>query len=468
MKLHRTAAFLLSLCLLATPALHAQSCAAYERELELYFYEYRPGMDLDQTRIERLRLQCGTPTPKLELIYFYFRAAHALYANPGDRRALEDAIYFYDQCAAHFDYFLDAGAGDQLFFERFYQEADILEQRIAQEARRQNFRRENRYYGDHEVAAVNWLGSQRGVQAPAPNLRTTQAQDEGAFVKHYLRDGHYVALDAPDEGVAKPRCRCGEESTAQRVASTETFGYVGQVADLNIIEYLHFRQSGAGFTYPVAEETGATLRIATTEPTRGMPADYRAMTNVMDQLSLRVGPGTSSPEVARLGFGQIVAVVDETLPLTSYGKTYVQVRTHDGHTGWVDRAALVAEGQVAVLVQDVRGYPALMDRSDRNALIFRAGELVVLADTRREGTTDWVQVVGRNAEKTAWLMGIDALSIEELDLQIGEAMYLAIHEASLYARKARLEAIRQLPGYAQSELAPVVEYYLRQLYAYNS
>lgn len=452
----------------------AQGCTAFERELEAWLRNYQPGQGVNVPRLERIRAQCTSPSDKLELIYYYLRACDALYQPGRDMRlAYEDATHYYDLCATYFPYLIEAPAADEDFSAYFFARAEGFEQTLRQAARQLGLRPENRYYGE-TAAAEAWRAHKEGLQSET-NMRTRgQGGDQAAFQKNVLRQGQYIShlpSESDPNGTSRGGTNLRTTGQDRQVNTAEAYGFVGQVSDLNIFSYLAWNQDREP-VFPVAEEPGAAelSRLpgpATPAPQPAYTAEDRpTLISAFDRLSLRAAPGDNAVELAVLGFGQTAFPVASTQAVRSQDRTYIQVQLSDGRTGWIDSGRAILDGHIAVLTRSLRGYPISTDRtSDRGALLFQGGEIVILEDARQQNGIDWVKVVSRNAQKHAWIAGIDGLSIEDLDLEIGQALYLASLENSLFARKARLEAIRQWPGYRQSPLAPVVEQQLQQLYA---
>ena len=138
----------------------------------------------------------------------------------------------------------------------------------------------------------------------------------------------------------------------------------------------------------------------------------------------------------------------------------MKVEVRGGTTGWVPSEAIVQRGELAVLLENTRGFPKInMRNNDRNAVLFKAGELVILEDYR-EGM---VKAVSRNGQKSAWIQSLGNISIEEEDLQIATLLHTALNTYSDRDLRSQLEAIKYVPGYATSPLSRIVEDNIRYL-----
>ncbi|MEO1448750.1 MAG: hypothetical protein AAFV07_04435 [Bacteroidota bacterium] len=480
---------------LSTPSLRAQGCLVFERQLETYFLNYKTDQSIDLRKIETAWEKCARPSDKMKLICFYFRSAHALYdAQLSAVEAYEDASYYYDIAARDFDALLKLDRKEKRFVDLYFSRADELEETLRQEAKRLRYREEDRYYGEtksapawrKEIIGANASGSSRGMER----------QESPLFRKRSYRNGRYVDVRPGSRGNRTLATR-GQTSLSRRMAgpaapqAAEEFGYVGSVGEINLINYLrHSRGTEAAPTdrtedlfdadaankrraAPVEEPLvytpseayiPASLDNAWVMDMDGGQGYYVPWLNAVEGTALRISAGDQSPEAAILAFGEVVAVTTPVQVVRHPAGTYMQVQTENGARGWVRQDNFVESGKLAVVTQNARGYLNAYTRQDRNAVLFTAGELVILEAARQ----DWVRLVNRNLEKRGWITGLDYLSIDELDLRIGMEMYLANRESSLFTRRARLEAIRNWQGYERSELRPAVEAQIQAATAYHS
>ncbi|RMG75897.1 MAG: hypothetical protein D6722_00265, partial [Bacteroidetes bacterium] len=410
---------------------YAQGCTAYERELESWLRAYDVGQGVNVPRLERIRAQCPTSSDKLELIYYFLRAADALYQPARDMRlAYEDATHYYDLCATYFSYLVEAPSWESDFAAYFFSQANHLEQDLQQAARQLGLRPQNRFYG--ETAAAEAWRTYQAAQQPTAHMRT-RGQEQDAFQKNTLREGQYVMAPAPQPQSYGPSRGAQPDQRVAAPEVAEPYGFVGQISDLNIFTYLAWNQS-KDIPYPVAEEPlpdelarrASPGREPVPDPAPDLsPSDNQmVMVSAFDRLSMRVSPGDNAAEAASLRFGEEVFPLADVQSVRSQDRTYIKVQRADGRAGWVDQMGLIPDGHLAVLTRSQRGYPVSSERtSDRGGIILEAGELVVLEDAREQDGIDWVKVVSRNAQKRAWIAGIEGLSIEPLDLEIAQELY---------------------------------------------
>ena len=203
---------------------------------------------------------------------------------------------------------------------------------------------------------------------------------------------------------------------------------------------------GSGSTSANARTRGADNTATFVSETVTVQPDI--FVNVGNGLSLTNRPGKSSPEIARLGYGEAVYRVANVSPSFQQGEQYVQVQTINGQVGWVPQSMLVMDGRLAVVVNTVNGIT-----NDARQVTFFPAEPIVLA--RYENGR--ALVVGMNGEKSGWIADLSALSISEEDLQIASMIAEAMGYTSIYARQAKLLEIQRHPAYFQSPLSAVVD-----------
>ena len=432
---------LLGFLLCAFPS-SAQDCTAYEKELEEYFLAHQADDKLNISRIEDVYKACSMPSDKMELIYYYFQAVHAINSAPNsyrDYRTYEAATFFYDQAAQYFPYLIQVGREEDTFVETYFAKAFVLEQWLQQQARKLRYSPENRYYGELEGEVWARAGDTRG----SGQKRGADAE-EVDFKRKFRQDGQYIDELPP---------------YYETSAGWEAFGYVGSVEDLTLIDYLDWQRRdirpGQEFGDPDFLYSDPYEWISSLHAT---PGAYVPLMSIQDEGYLRQLPNSQSAVVAKVGFGEVLARVTGDMPVYHNEVTFLPVLNELGQRGWIDRNRIVEEGRLAVCITNTSAYQQINARSDRNAVLFFAGELLVL-----EGARDnWIRVVGRNARKRGWIAGPDILSIDPVDLFIGNLMYRALQYDSSVNRINKLEEIRQVPGFYESGLSPYVERLINQ------
>ncbi len=437
----------------------AQTCSGYERELEEYFYNFQPGTNsLDIRQVEMVYARCPQPTPKMALVYYYLKSMDIWYADYlSDEAAYHDARYFYEKAAAYFAYLVDAPQEESFFVNLYFDRAQSLQ---------------------------NQLGIDQIDIQPLPT-QPSQTRGDARIAEPYQYQWHKFTPDRKEgnnstyrtRGMAdnsldqstlrKSEYRNGEyqevsrSASAEQVVEGETYGAVGSLSSLNAYDYLRFRKDWEKQTMRsqdivnnpsdgvnLTRGDNANARLAQQS---NASATYKGLICIYDNAVVRTKPGETASPIGLVRFGEAVAYVQNQNPVKEAGNVYYSVRMQNGQLGWMVSHALVADGRLAVITETAKGYLSANPETarDRNMIIFVPGELVVL-----EGVSgDYIRIVSRDAQKRAWVRGIGELSIDEMDILIGEKMYEASRQNSISMRKAILQGVRNLPGFEQSELA---------------
>ena len=446
---------LLSFCV--NLAGQAQNCLAYEKELEEYFISHQLGEKINFRYLERTRWKCDYPTPKLDLIYYYFKAIGVL-GNSGypSQDAYEAATRYYDECATNFPYLLKESSSSR-FTNMFFDRAENLESRLALVANQLNYYPEDRKYG--QLADGSWV--KRGGDDPQ-NLQTARrisSPSNTDFVKKFYHKGKYVnkrqnpVFNGPTRG-----------------NNGEFYGYVGDLTELNPVSYFRWmRSQQRDYTLNTERQPqevgtrGMNRRVAPVrEESMHSPygddwvtelsSAFQPMLSIYHNQSILTKPGKDGEELDMIKFGEVVARLAGDSPIMKDGEGFIQIRNRTGVVGWVKEKNMVADGKIAVFTGATSGYMSLTSRLDRNGVIFQKGELIILEAVR----DDWVRVVTRNEEKRGWVYGIETLSIDPNDVEIAELIHSAYQDPSSYGRLVKLESIKLIPGFENSELAPFV------------
>lgn len=431
--------------------LKGQGCAAIEREFQSYFMDYQMGGELDIRYLDKVYAKCPRPTQKLDLIYFFLKATDAYYNERlSDHEAYEDATYYYDLSAKNFDYLTRPTRSDNKLAEKFFANADEFEFFLQQQADRLAYERENRYYGENQEEP-NWVKKgPKGIEMIEPETRGQKKEkEEDRFEKKYYQNGQYVDL----EPVKEPNpFRDGATADTE---DGESYGSLGTVSEVNPINYLKWIRKWKKET-PFVNDSDLLEESLESQ-------DYTASICMFDRLPLRPEPGERSEIVDLVEFGEVVARMDKEPAVNKDGKSYVIVRTESGRIGWVEKGALIRDGVLAVITQNTRGFLQTNVRADRNAILFNSAELVVLEGNQGE----WIRVVTRNGIKEGWLRGISHLSIDDFDIDIALMIYDAMLQPNSKLRRSKLEKIRQVEGFYESELASEVLQLIEESYTYN-
>ncbi|MDX1906825.1 MAG: SH3 domain-containing protein [Bacteroidia bacterium] len=461
MRYHLTGFMLLALLIGAALPSHSQNCTVLERQMEILFTSWQPGAITPLRQVEELHQACQAPSDKMELVYYFFQAADAQqrisrYGNESYRRA---AQAYYD-ASRYFDWLVRAPEPESLFVSIYFARAQSLEAGIENERRRLNlpvYRPDTRASGT--TAGWNKPGPPRPT--PGSELGDSRSQDAGRVrVETFSKTG-------PARHPLEP-CRCPQP---------DSFGVVGRIDSLTIFAYIHSLRKNTptptpGYAPAAAMATRSAERgvvIPTYEtPDDGMPDTwidaltpdgmaYMPMLSAYDPAIVRLTPGMTGTEVVRVRFGELVARYADEKAISAGGRNWIKVRTQGGYTGWVEQQALVEDGAMAVITRQVPGY-AQPASQERQAMWFMPGEAIIL----ERASGDYVRVITRNGTKRGWVRGIEALSIDETDIKIGQRLQEALVTPSLPLRKSNLERLRFLPGYDQSELKPAIESIIQQ------
>lgn len=442
----------------------SKECLGYEKELEGYLFDYKSGEMVNIPLLQNLYRRCNNPSPKFEMIYYYFLAVDAYHTDEfTDEEAYDRASDFYERSAAFFSEF--NWNSKERFIQNFYTRAEGLEVVLTDLAYDLGYDGRRRYIQSSYIANGSpWKKSNivRFSNSIAASDRGQRQLDErpGTFSKSY-RDG--------DE--YKPYPNFVPNPNYDK--DGEPYGFVGNISEVNPIGYLaylgeHSQNNDQEYLYTYSDEKEAAL-ASNARYSRGNYSQSRGQDQplaegdyigINDRIALADRPGASSSTGDYLGFGEYAYRVSSERPVSNGGKTFLKVEVAGGKTGWIPAEKIVEKGKLAVLLENTRGIPRINIRSnDRNAILFKAGELVVLQDYR-EGM---VKAVNRNGTKSAWIKDVSNLSIEEEDIQIASLLHVALSNYTNRDLRSQLEAIKYVPGYPESPLSRIVEDNIRLL-----
>ncbi|MDX2248772.1 MAG: hypothetical protein SF052_18440 [Bacteroidia bacterium] len=462
------------------PGIYAQSCVAYEREMQEYFLSYESGDPIDMDYLERMKWRCDVPTPKMELVYYFFKSAEAFRSERlSDREAYDQATYYYDLCARNFSWLTKAGYEDSEFTERFFDKAEGLETALATLAYDLKYYPENRKYGEMDD---NDLWAKKEI-TPNPRSESSRGMDDPAtpeFDKRYVYQGKYV--DEPAYELARPRIENGEP-----------YGWVGTLDEIDPINYVKWEHARQEMVYErpfegVARSASegiysdysyipeqSTYREAAPAPAPTATPYYlndewvEALENQGTQMYVYVSsrdlcpvyaePGAFSRQVAFLSFGETVVQIkgENTKPVQRDGFNYMPVITSKNQRGWVELSTIVRDGRLATFTSATRGFVNINPNtseaertSDRNAILFQAGELVILTGINKTN----VKVLSQSRDKEGWLSATTTLSIDPLDVHVAFRMQEAMKMPA--ARDQQEALVRLSREYPDSALTPAI------------
>ncbi|MEZ4828200.1 MAG: SH3 domain-containing protein [Bacteroidia bacterium] len=481
----------------------AQNCLSYERELEQYFLSYQSGDRVDLDYIERMKWRCDQPTAKMELIYYFFKSVVAFRSeNLSDREAYEQATYYYDLCAKNFPWLTRAGNSEAAFTEMFFEKAEGLEAALATLAYELKIYPESRKYGETDDNSV-WSKNDIAPLNPASgeNSRGMDDPASGSFDKKYVYQGKYVNenYEAP-----RPRIENGEPyGWVGNLGTIDPINYVKWNQTRSDYEWTTRSADTDGASYRTAEPAvvydpyilnqpavtydpsastyrsdGSNYREAYAAPAPAVSASdpyylndewveklEKSGTPILvyvsnrDLCPLYAEPGAFGRQIGFLSFGETVAQIkgENNKPTQRDGFNYLPVVNDKGQKGWVELSTVVRDGRLATFTKATRGYVNVNSNTsetertaDRNAILFQAGELVVLTGINKTN----VKVLSQTRDKEGWLSSTESLSIDPLDVHVAFQMQEAMKQPA--ARDQQQALIRLSQEYPDSELTPVV------------
>ncbi|MEZ4771654.1 MAG: hypothetical protein R3D00_00645 [Bacteroidia bacterium] len=506
---HRFVSVILLLILCGFGAgLYAQSCIAYEREMEQYFLSYESGDPVDMDYLERLKWRCDAPTQKMELVYYFFKSAVAFRSERlSDKEAYEQATYYYDLCARNFPWLVKAGSADATFTEKFFEKAEGLETALATLAYDLRYYPETRKYGEIDDKDIWSKKDIEPLTRPDVVSRGMDDPAENTFDKKYVYQGKYV--DEPAYELARPRIENGEP-----------YGWVGTLDEIDPINFVKWQQTRQDMVNTWDVDGGAIASRGQVAPvydpyilnnnqtqlydpsasyrTEGSyreaaPAISSAPASVADPYYLNdewveklekrgIGmyvyvsnrdlcpvyaeAGAFGRQIGYLSFGETVVQIkgENNKPVQRDGFNYLPVQTGKNQTGWVELSTVVRDGRLATFTKATRGFVNVNANtsesertSDRNALLFQAGELVILTGINKTN----VKVLSQSRDKEGWLSSTETLSIDPLDVHVAFRMQDAMKQPS--AKDQQNALIRLSQDYPDSALTPAVVAKIQEL-----
>lgn len=496
---------LLMLCGLGA-GLSAQNCVAYEREMEQYFLAYESGDPVDMDYLERLKWRCDAPTQKMELVYYFFKAAVAFRSERlSDQQAYEQATYYYDLCARNFPWLVKSGASEAAFTERFFEKAEGLESALATLAYDLRYYPETRKYGEIDSKDIWSKKDVEPLTRPAEVSRGMGDPVENSFDKKYVYQGKYV--EEPAYELARPRIENGEP-----------YGWVGTLDEIDPINFVKWQQTRQDMVNPwdmdgaaiasrgqevpvydpyilndqpqtydpsISYRTEGVYREAAAAPAPTVAAadpyylndewveklekqgvSMSVYVSNRDLCPVYAEPGAFGRQIGFLSFGETIAQIkgENNKPVQKDGFNYMPVLTGKNQTGWVELGTIVRDGRLATIISATRGYVNVNANtsesertSDRNSILFQPGELIILTGINKTN----VKVLSQSRDKEGWLSSTETLSIDPLDVHVAFRMQDAMKQPS--AKDQQNALIRLSQDYPDSALTPAVVAKIRDL-----
>ncbi|MEO0468290.1 MAG: hypothetical protein AAF206_01620 [Bacteroidota bacterium] len=516
---------LVMLCSMPTQSAFGQRCVGYEQQLETYFINYEPGTPVNIRIIESVYIRCDQPTAKMKLMYYFFRSVNSFLSDElSDEAAYQDARYFYQKAAAHFDYLVDAGPAEETFATLYFDRAYDLEESLGIG------------YIDPADLATNSRGAagQRSRSAsddiwvkrnpqPTPSgqsrdMGRRKVAEEATFSKRFHNGNGYTSAPAEPSFSGSTRGAANPANRRQReipVDANDPYGDVGDLGELSPREYLRYAKDwnfddGSGVEREVYVDNGEEAAFES----NSTKERFREEVSRTAGQTRGARPTESNFRRAAVDARQTQErIVNEPAVDRVTYTTFDDLINYSAYTCILDRAAILYQPKAgsqsvsSVVFGDevarVAGKEPVHSGSDvfvqvklrngqagwinRAALVGEGRVAAITGNTRafrnmpastardrnavllKAGeqvvleTMDgaWIRVISRNAEKQGWVDGIDNLSIDAVDVEIANRLYRLRRINNLRLRQQQLEDITRLQGFNQSELAGLVREMIR-------
>jgi hypothetical protein len=518
----RAAVSLLIGILLGMSSLFAQSpCAAYEREMELYFYVYQPGERPQMRWVDQAWQQCSQPTAKMRLMYHYFKAMLALYQRQAvNPQSYRDASLHFDLASRHLPTLRDMPESDRNFATLYLDRYEALDKTLGAQAEVLSLSREQPLPAlESDVWESEWAKEEslpsrssaeagRNTNYPAvPSVRSSgSTRPPSGYDKSYYYEDTY---QSDDPWKYQSQAVAPNEQPPSRDRYREPYGQVGALQVISMREYLAWRgESSRGnpsssYTSPSSPRrenlplVGLEDLFATPEPSfrdYGNPRGANRAPSSQEKLAY-ASPTTGekveitirkpSAWVDQLGQGYVPAAnLYDPLPLRTTPNINAPVAQFVAFGEPMARAntgqVVVAAGMPFVQVRTKGGQAgwaelsALLDGGREAVLIeptkayakatknsnfspLPMGELVVLAETKG----NWVKVFTRNGEQELWVPSARSLSLNPVDIALAEYLLEASKMPTSDRVRKLMMSARSLEGFSSSPLSPLVEQQMR-------
>lgn len=181
------------------------------------------------------------------------------------------------------------------------------------------------------------------------------------------------------------------------------------------------------------------------------PPSQNAYLCAKSSLKVSVSPGNNSEVIGYIFFGE------EVMPAGNAtfrnGTSFIEIRTTDNRSGWVEESALVKDGGLIVFTASGNIYPSPDFNTPLYQTSFQQGDMAILVDFQDE----WMRLIGSTEGKEGWVNGLDKVSIDPADISIGKLLLEAERERDPVRKRQLLEGIRNFPNFFSSPLAITVD-----------
>lgn len=183
------------------------------------------------------------------------------------------------------------------------------------------------------------------------------------------------------------------------------------------------------------------------------------LTSVWDATTVFDQPDQASRALETLAFGEQIESSGEEAYNKVEQTNYLKVQTRSGKVGWVNNFDVIKDGVIGIMVDDGLIFRRPGTPSTVSLDYFEAGEMVVVADV----SAQWVNLITKNRVKSGWIQGVDKVSIETSDVQIGALLHQVLAEPDQNTRTSLMKELLALANESDSELYPLVEQHWREL-----
>lgn len=419
-------------------SVQAQSCDIFEAEMKSYFDKYSADTENYSRVMENYWAKCPKPTPAMNLIYFYSKAAYQLktYQRSNYKRsAFEEARENFYLASKDFQILRIKRYSGDPFWEKLNQKYVELESTLSGTDPYRRYRSEKfRPKLESGESSTGFVKSDWRLNLSQGTSRAAENPNRKSFEKKYrYRDG-YVDKIPTDK-----------ENPSSKDDEKDEYGIVGQVDKLTLMEYLDWlsknKSKGPELVY-----YDATAWISK------LGDGYEVVVNGMDSLVIRSLPGAMGKKLGSVKFGDALAKFANADPVYSSDVTFIKVQTETGQVGWVPQIATVPNGAIAAIIESVVASVSPGSRLDRGRFILSIGDLVVLSQERG----DYIQIVTRNMGSVGWINANKGWSIIYDDVAIAMMYHEAMKLPYLVQRLRELQAITLYEGFYESPLSELV------------
>lgn len=181
----------------------------------------------------------------------------------------------------------------------------------------------------------------------------------------------------------------------------------------------------------------------------GAPQDLYCL---WESVSLRAESGKESKQIGVIRFGEVVQYRGASQYVTAESRTYLQVATVDGLTGWVHEYLFVPGLGLGVVTEPGIIYKRPKTVTTVTTDRFEPGDLVVVE--AMNGT--WIGLSGPQKTKRGWIEGTHKVSMQESDLMLAALLSQIEKEKNPAKQDAQRKELLKIAQGNGSPLAGVI------------